>query len=82
MDLEALREIIIQLSAEEGFEPGRRYETKITAEEVRRIFGELPPSGAVVFAKVKIMHGPDFQRLSLVRQLRCLPGGKDKPHEK
>lgn len=82
MDLEALREILAQLSWEEVIKAGGRYETKITTEEVRRIFGKLPPSGAVVLAKIKIMHGPDFQRLSLVRQLRCLPGGKDKPHGK
>ena len=83
MDLEALKEILTQLSAEGGFlERGRRYETEITAEEVKKIFGEVPPSGAVLFAKVKIMQAADFQYLSFVRQLQCLPGGKDKPHEK
>lgn len=82
MDLEALGEIIAQLSGEEGFEPGRKYETEITEEEVKRIFGEVPPSGAVLWAKVKIMQEADFQHLSLVRQFQCLPGGKNKPHGK
>lgn len=82
MDLEALREILAQVTGEEGLEPGRRYETKLTAEEVKRILGEVPLPGAVLTAKVKIMQVADFQYLSFVRQLQCLPGGKNKPHEK
>ena len=82
MDLEALREILAQVTGEEGFEPGRRYETKLTAEEVRRIFGEVPPPGAVLGANVKIRQEADYQRLPVVRQLQSLPGGKNKPHEK
>lgn len=83
MDLEALKEILAQLSGEEGsLERGRRYETELTAEEVKRIFGEVPASGAVLFAKVKIMQVANFQYLSFVRQLQCLPGGNNKPHQK
>ena len=82
MDLEALREILAQVTGEEGFEQGCRYETKLTVEGVKRILGEVPLPGAVLTAKVKIMQAADFQYLSFVRQLQCLLGGKNKPHEK
>lgn len=82
MDLEALGEFLAQIFGEDGFERGRKDETEITAEEVKRIFGEVPPSGAVLWAKVKLMQAADFQYLSLIGQFQCLPGGKNKPHEK
>lgn len=65
MDLEALQELLAQLSGEDGFERGRTYSTKISEEEVIRILGELPLPGAVLAVKVSIVENSDSQYLSL-----------------
>jgi hypothetical protein len=59
MDLDALREILTQLVGEVGFERGRSYSTEITAEEVKRVFGEEPPPGAKVGLNGKIWQEAD-----------------------
>jgi hypothetical protein len=82
MDLEALKEILDQISGGAGFERGRNYSVEITEEEAKRILGELPLPGAILAVKVRIMENSDSQYLSLVRKLQFLPGGKDKPHKK
>lgn len=76
MDLEALKEILAQLSGNTGFERGRSYSVDITAEEVKRIFGEEPPQGAIVGVKLKVSQKADCQDFAFVRRLQSLPGGK------
>jgi hypothetical protein len=82
LDLEALGKFLAQLFGEEGFERGRIYSVEITEEEGRKFFGELPLPGATITVKLKVEGDSGSQHLSLVRKLQCLPGGKDKPHEK
>ena len=77
MDLEALGEFLFQLSGEDGFERGRTYTVEITEEELKRLFGELPPEGATLTVKLHVEGNSSSPHLTLVRKLQCLPGGKE-----
>jgi hypothetical protein len=82
MDLEALKEILIQLAGDAGFERGRSYPIDITAAEVKRILGDEPPPGAMVGIKVEVRQEAEGRHLAVVRHLQSLSGGKDTPREK